>query len=180
MPKQGGDENTVFLADPQAWKFATHRQLQQAFADSTGRVWTLEEGFADQDERHFGLFDNGELIARVALLSSGNASSDCPTPFWWFGRIEVANRYQKRGIARGLQEAVQAEVGEPLASDIDQTLGGAGVWKKLIRTLPAGKIELYGANGRIGPVEFKKGAFVPNPWAKRETRLVRLPETAAE
>ncbi len=174
MPKADGSEGSIFLGDVQVSKFAFRNPLKLTVADTTGRTWTVEEGYIDADERNYGLFDGDELIARLKIISSAIADPDCPTPFWSIGRIEVIDLYQGRGIASGLEEAGVTALGSPLASDLDQTLGGAGVWRRLIREAP-GAIELHDANGLIGAVEYKHGSFVPDPWQFRETRLVRRP-----
>ncbi|HEX4739074.1 MAG TPA: hypothetical protein VH331_16095 [Allosphingosinicella sp.] len=172
VPNEGVSEGSVFLGHIQATNFASRTALPQTVSDSDGRIWALEEGLCDADERNYGLFDGSELIARLTIVSPAITANDCPTPFWSVGRIEVADRCQRRGIASGLATAVVAAIGMPLASDLDQTPGGASVWKRLIRENP-GAIELHDANGLIGSVTIKSGVYEPDPWAARATRLVR-------
>ena len=174
MPEEGVAEGSVFLGWAQATYFASRNPTASTFTDSGGRAWTVEKGHADADEENYGLFDGPDLVARLCILSPANAELSCPTQFWWIGRIEVVDRYQARGIAASLIAAVVTERGMPLASDLDQTQGGAALWRKLIRTSPR-PIELHGAAGLIGSVQLLNGVYQPDPWRARATRLVLLP-----
>lgn len=174
LPKEGGREGLVFLSNPHAQFFQSRTALGRSFTDKNGKTWILEKGECDAETRNYGFFDGTTLIARVSVISPSLTSNDCPTNFWSVGRIEVADQFQSCGIGSGLLVAVIAEMGVPLASDVVQTEGGAAVWKRFVRDEPD-SIEAHDPSGCLGTVNFRDGAYKPNPWARREIRLVRRP-----
>ncbi|MBD2745773.1 hypothetical protein IC232_03590 [Microvirga sp. BT688] len=176
MPSSGDKEGTVYLGTPQGMYFQKQhrRPLPQTVIDNQNRTWTVEEGKGDKDERNFGLFENDELIAHFKIYSGAEASPDCPTDYWWTGKIQLLDRFHKEGIGTRLHDAIMNILQEPLASDLDQKIAGTNLWKRLIRQNP-GKIVLLDASGNTTPVNYQNGSYQPNPWAVRNTRLVRLP-----
>lgn len=173
MPYADGDDGTVFLADHQTNYFAARTRTAMSITDKTGRTWPVEEGVFNASERHFGLFDNGVLVARITLTSP-LAQDEHPSPFWCVGRIQVVDRLQQNWIAHRLVEELVVQLAVPLASDIDQTNGGRRIWETLIRR-QTGKVELYDPNGLMGPVTANAGDYSPAPWQFRERRLVLNP-----
>lgn len=144
--------------------------------DKTGVSREVFSGTANEEVEHYGLFEGPSLIASLSLNSPSQAADeDCATPFWSVGMIEVLNAFQKRGLGPGLLDAVFALRGEPLASDLDQDGGGADLWRRWIRDHP-GEVELCRPGGEVVGIVVQDGAsYAPDPWADRETRLVRTP-----
>lgn len=171
MPSRGSNEGSVFLQDKQAMKFRTPQPIQQHVTDKSGREWPLYFGSVDSEEKNYGLFDDSELIAHVTLVGP-DVDSDCPTGYWIIGRIAVATAYQGKGIGPALAETVCKSHGLPLASDLNQSEGGAALWERLIRDNP-GRIELHDGKGGIELVQVVDGRLKPDPWAHRDRRLVR-------
>jgi len=172
MPRIGSVLGTVFPKPTQAAYFASGRVLKQTTTDAKGRAWTLVAGDADDELRNYGFFDGDDLIAFVRIASPEVTADDCPTVFWSVGKIEVLDAYQQQGIGSGLIAAVMKEHGAPLASDLDLSPAAAAMWRSHIVANP-GRVELHDENGLIGIVKVLGGALHPDPWAKRETRLVR-------
>jgi len=170
MPTAGASEGTVFLHTVQAMYFSDRKPFAIICFDNSGTPWALEEGRRDSETRNYGLFEDGNLIAHIKILAPEMSAEDCPTQYWSIGRIAVLDKYQGRGIGPALLGAV-ARLYAPLASDVVQTAGGAGMWKKMIRN-SSQLIELHDSDGLVDAVEYRDGAYVPDPWDRRETRLV--------
>lgn len=156
-----------------AFKGAT--ATKETFADTTTRTWTVMAGKADGDEAHYGILDNGELVARIQLMAA-HVAQDCPTPYSFVGMAEMPIRYRNQGIGTGLLGAVFKLHGHELASDLVQSMGAVSLWKGWIRQHP-GKVELYDDTGSAAVVTYANGQYAPAPWsrANENKRLVRKP-----
>ena len=176
MPQAGPRRTaSIFLGDRQASKFSNPVATGTHVEDKLSVQREIYEGLTDADEQNFGLFEGGRLIASLSLVSPAMADTDCPSVFWSVGMIEVSHDHQGKGLGPGLLDAVFYSCGQPLASDLDQDGGGADLWKRWIRDHP-GDIELHDPSGAcLGVVTEVDGQYAPNPWATRNTRLVRMP-----
>lgn len=174
MPKIGFDEGTVFLDDVRASRFVDPKVLEFEVIDDEGRAWPLMAGSRDETERNYGLFDGDRLIAFLKLISPDVTAEDCPTCFWSIARVAVLDPWMTRGIASALVGAVMLHFRAPVASHVDQTPGGAAVWKRYIRSHP-GEVAIYSGSTVLGGVVWNGERFEPDPWADRCVRLVRHP-----
>ena len=174
MPSSGGDDGLVFLADIQTSKFSMRTATPMVITDKASRAWAVEAGLSNADEQHFGLFDAGVLVARIALSSPAMSAHLHPPPCWSIGRVQVIDKLQCHWIAHQLVETIVGYRRAPLASDLDQTNGGRAMWETLIRR-NSGKVELYGPQGNMGPITGAPGAYNPAPWQFDDRRLILNP-----
>lgn len=174
MPHAGPPRtSSIFLQDRQTAHFGNRTDTGRAFEDRDSITHRIVSGAEDDNQRHYGVFDGLNLVGYLALSRSSDQEHDCPTPYWSIGMIEIDHRYQGRRIGPGLMDGVWDLLGESLASDLDQDGGGADLWKRWIKMHP-GEVELHGPNAALlGVVTQEDGAYTPNPWSERCTRLVR-------
>lgn len=175
MPQAGPHRtSSIFLADTQAAYFSRPSPTGQVITDNRGVCRPVVQGEMNAEEEHYGVFEGSSLIASLTLSSPTLLNSNCPTLYWSIGLIEVTNRFQGLGIGPKLLDAVFDIRSQPLASDLDQDGGGADMWRRWIRNHP-GQVELFDATGSLGVVVNSNGTYIPDPWACRNTRLVRKP-----
>lgn len=163
MPSKGGHSSEVM--DEVRGYFQNGHTSADFQISVRGSTWQVVQCPAAWGA-HYGVFDGDEPLAHALIEPPGSPATEDDPDQWRVASTRVAPRFRGDGAAGKLLTAWVQQRNLILASDLNQTAGGAGVWKQIIR-LGALTFDLWQfGNATTVPVSDLGGVPSPDPWAQ--------------